>query len=378
MPNLKVLHLLSSPSAGGAEVFVKDMVLNSQRYGIDAGILFISSAENVGRASSYEKGFLFELKQENIPFFILPKNARRNIFHGYLTFKACIKEFLPDGIHSHLLMGIVYSALFCRRIPLIYTHHNSIIQTKPFIFRTLMACCNAHIGISKICAKFLQQYLLEQDKCTVIYNAIDNERLCAPEKNSNTAKHKLTLIAVGAISTQKNYLYMLEAVVTVKKVLANIFHLKIAGEGKLNEEKEILDYINTNDLSDTVELLGNRSDVPQLLVQSDVFLMSSAWEGLPIALIEAQLSGVPSLVTDVGGCKELLAITKGGIVVPVHDREKYANALEELICNAELRNSLSISALNNVSYFSIEYCLKKHKALYQKHISIQKVHHNEL
>lgn len=367
MSNIKVLHILSSPAAGGAEVFVKDMVLNSKSNGIDAAILFISAAKNVGRSQAYEKRFLRELQQSDIPFFILPRNARRNLFQGYLAFKSCIKSFNPDCIHAHLLVGIIYSFLLCHNIPRVYTHHSSVIKTRPFIFRAIMKCCHAHIGISKTCAQFLQQYLLAQDDCTVIYNALDIKRL-SPPNAKRTASDKLTLIAVGRISPEKNYLHMVQAIVKVKAVLTDHFCLKIVGEGKTHDKEQLLDYINTHDLSDMVELLGNRSDVPKLLAQSDIFLMSSAWEGLPIALLEAQFTGLPALVTDVGGCKELLNITKGGIVVAVNNIDLYAEELTKLIESRPKRESFSIAALNNISDFTIENCLKKHKKLYQKQL----------
>lgn len=365
MSNLKILHVLSSPAAGGAEVFVKDMVINSKESGIDAGVLFISDADNVGRSSAYQEQFLAELEQNNIPFFILPKNARRNIFQGYSAFKACIKSFRPHYIHAHLLAGIIYSFFFCPSIPRVYTHHSSVIKTRPFIFKAIMKRCNAHIGISNICAQFLQQYLPKQKSCTVIHNALDKKRLCTP-KNNNLTDEPLTLIAVGRISREKNYLHMLKAVVKVKKVFTAPFYLKIAGEGKETDKKQLREYINTHNLSDTVELLGNRSDVPNLLAQSDIFLMSSAWEGLPIALLEAQFSGLPALVTDVGGCKELLDITEGGIVVPVNNVDKYADTLLSLLSNSQLRDKLRSAAQLNMNDFSIEACLQKHKALYEK------------
>lgn len=370
MRNLKVLHILSSPSAGGAEVFVKDMVLNSRAKGIDAGVLFISSAENIGRSSSYQREFLSALTKEKIPFFILPKNARRNIFQGYSTFREFIKLFSPDCIHTHLLMGIVYSIFFCRQIPLVYTHHNSVIQTSTFIFKALMKCCDQHIGISQICAQFLERYLPQRKQCKVIYNAVDSNRLSSLEKIHNNTKNKLSLIAVGAISPQKNYQYMLEVMAEVKKVLPNKFTLKIAGEGSLHDKNKLLDFIKANDLTDTVELLGNRADIANLLAQSDVFLMTSSWEGLPIALLEAQISGLPSLVTDVGGCKELIDITNGGIVVQSNDIKKYTVELIELICNYPLRERLSMSALKKAHYFSINYCLQEHKKVYKEQVDI--------
>lgn len=364
MANVKVLHIISSPSAGGAEVFVKDMVLNSKKNGLDTAVLFVSDAKNVGRSSAYENSYLSELTAAGIPFFILPQNARRNVLQGRKAFKACIASFSPHCIHAHLLAGIIYSKLFCKRIPVIYTHHSSVIKTHPFIFKALMKKCHAHIGISKTCAQFLQQYLPQKSRCRLIYNALDSKRLLPVQKANKD--QNLSLLAVGRISKEKNYLHMLKAITEAKKALDIPFCLKIAGEGTSTEKALLIDYINAHDLDDNVILLGNRSDIPSLLAQTDIFLMSSAWEGLPIALLEAQFAGLPSLVTDVGGCSELLNITKGGLTTPVDDVGLYAQHLIALIKNKNLRDSLHIAALSNINEFSIDHCLIEHKKLYQE------------
>ena len=66
-------------------------------------------------------------------------------------------------------------------------------------------------------------------------------------------------------------------------------------------------------LERTIQLLGNRNDVPALLAHSQLFLMSSAYEGLPIALIEATMSGLPCVVTNVGGCREIIEKCQNGV-----------------------------------------------------------------
>ena len=90
-------------------------------------------------------------------------------------------------------------------------------------------------------------------------------------------------------------------------------------------EKLIIDL----DISSYIELLGNRTDIPDLLNKADLFVLSSKHEGLPTVLIEAMACETFVIATDCGGSAEILGDT--GILVPVHDSEVLAIALEKAI-----------------------------------------------
>jgi len=362
MTQLRVLHIISSPSAGGAEVFVKDMALNSNKCDMEAAILFISDSSSVGRSKSYEVSFLNELKNNNISYFILPKGARRNILTGRKAFKECIQRFNPTTIHSHLLSGIIYSYLYSRNINLIYTHHTSLIKTNTLIFKVLMKLCNNHISISEQCKKVFDRYL--RNPSSLIFNAIDEKRVQI-KTSENSSNSIVKLIAVGSIGPAKNYLLMLKSIQRVQNKLGNLFKLVIAGEGSKSDTDLLFEFVKKNKLSDVVEFLGNRSDIPRLLSQSDVFLMSSRREGLPIVLLEAQFTGLPAIVTDVGGCKEVINQTLGGLVVKPESEEALSDAIISLISDGSYRQKLSENALINSSIFSIKQCIENHKAQYQ-------------
>ena len=359
---MKVLHVIAVPGAGGAEVFVKDLLLNSRAAGIEARVLFTSDAKGIGRCPAYEEEFLKQLKENEIDFCVLPPKSTRRIWNGYKTFKSYVREFEPDCIHSHLQLGIIYAYLCCRKTPLAYTHHNSVLKSNPTVFKALLRCCNLHIAISALCADSLEKYLPRGRSWHVVYNAIDQTRL--KQRNGPFNKQPQLLLAVGALIPQKNYMLMLRCISIMKQKLGSCFLLRIAGEGYESVKIELQDYIRQHDLSDVVELLGNRSDVPDLMTQSDVFLMSSAWEGLPIALLEAQISGVPAVVTDVGGCKEVLDITGGGVAVEAENPDALASALIDILTNPQEQASYSKNALQHREFFSIANCLEKHRECY--------------
>ena len=94
--------------------------------------------------------------------------------------------------------------------------------------------------------------------------------------------------------------------------------------------------------------------------------MSSAWEGMPIALIEATLVGLPSVLTNVGGCAELLHETCSGLVVDDMSPEAYATALRRIVNDTELRESMAANARKYAGRYELETAVRAHVDLYHE------------
>jgi glycosyltransferase involved in cell wall biosynthesis len=92
--------------------------------------------------------------------------------------------------------------------------------------------------------------------------------------------------------------------------------------------------------------------------------MSSAWEGLPISLIEATASGLPFIATDVGGCRELAYLCGNGVIVPPGDAQALAGALTALVEDSGRRAALSKAAIAKAGKLSIEAAADEHLRLY--------------
>jgi glycosyltransferase involved in cell wall biosynthesis len=90
--------------------------------------------------------------------------------------------------------------------------------------------------------------------------------------------------------------------------------------------------------------LGDRRDVPELLQQSQVFILSTHYEGLPISILEAMRCGLPVIGSSVNGIPEEVEQGQTGFVVPPRDPEALANALDRILSSSELRISMGIAA----------------------------------
>jgi glycosyltransferase involved in cell wall biosynthesis len=96
-------------------------------------------------------------------------------------------------------------------------------------------------------------------------------------------------------------------------------------------------------LGERIELLGARSDVPELLCSSDVFVLSSRSEAFPISILEAMAAGLAVVATDVGGVAEAVVHGETGLLVPPGDPHALAEALDLLLRDPDLRRRLGSS-----------------------------------
>lgn len=135
-------------------------------------------------------------------------------------------------------------------------------------------------------------------------------------------------LAVGRVDASKDYANLLRAYAQLKGHPAQPV-LLIVGDGPLRAETE--ERIREAQLTDSVRLLGTRADVPDLMNAADAYVMSSAWEGLPMVLLEAAATGLPIVATDVGGNAQIVRQEETGELVPAGDSVALAAAMTRLM-----------------------------------------------
>jgi glycosyltransferase involved in cell wall biosynthesis len=367
---MRILHIISSLSAGGAEVYVRDLSTRMVHEGHDVCIAYISSAKEVNRCVEYETSFKRTLTEAGICFFEIGHKCRRWQWKGGASLSRILEKFKPDVIHSHLYYGLFFKALSLTSIPLVYTHHNQRLGKGRFLYPFFNKIVDRYVGISIECTKALET--VTSINVANIYNGVNIGRLKV-KCEYDYHKTNLEALAIGTLGEQKNFRLLICAcndLLVRRNDLTDRFMLKIAGEGP--QKKELHALINRLNLTANIKLLGNRQDVPQLLHGSDVFIMSSSWEGLPISLLEAMMTGLSVIVTDVGGCREVVESCFAGIVVPPQNIQALSEALEELIVDVEKRTVMGIRAKKNAQRFTIDHACEQHLDLYQALLSEKK------
>lgn len=357
---MKIAHFISAPASGGVEVFIKDLSISLTKSGVSVVIIFLSTAKDAGRDESFERKYLQELHSHGVDYFFIGNECRKNIIKGVYRLNKVIRDSNIDVLHSHMPYGVLFS-LF-KTVPLIYTHHSieaRLNKTTYFLFNLII---DKYVGISDACSESLKKSIGES--VTTIRNSVDINKF----NNFNRLRSKAdqyTILMVGRISEQKDYLTMIEAISKLPKRILDIIEVKVAGEGKEQYKAKLLELISEKKLEHKIKFIGNQSNIPKLMYEADFFMMSSRWEGLPIALIESVVSGLPSVVTNVGGCAEVVNQYNCGISVEPSNPDMLSRALVELVDNEKLITELSSNALKNSQEFNVEINKKKHIELYQ-------------
>jgi glycosyltransferase involved in cell wall biosynthesis len=140
--------------------------------------------------------------------------------------------------------------------------------------------------------------------------------------------------------------------------------LLIAGTGPLHGEVDRL--IKKLGIADKVQLLGFRSDIPELMNAADGYVMSSQWEGLPMVLLEAAATGLPIVATRAGGNDEVVVHRKSGVLVPSQDPFALATAMEQIIqMSAGQMISMRRAARQHVvANYSLDAIVSRWEAIY--------------
>ncbi len=125
---------------------------------------------------------------------------------------------------------------------------------------------------------------------------------------------------------------------------------------------------NELDLEDKVRFLGVRRDVPDLMNAADAYVMSSAWEGMPMVLLEAEACGLPVVATDVGGNSEVILNNKSGYIVPPGDSEALAAAIVKMMALSEAeRRAMGRAGRAHIeANYSLERVVDQWEELYRE------------
>lgn len=249
----------------------------------------------------------------------------------------------PDVLHTHLTYSNIIGSMMAwlTRTPIVATLHSIGIDERfraprtelaetfalRYLVHTIIACGPAVARHYQ--TKHTNKHII------VIPNAVDDGPQISPSER-DTLRKQLTgasdhpiVISVGRLVVQKGFEDLLNAFSVVHASHPNAF-LAIVGSDTTGDYEDILEQkIKDLCLSDNVKLLGWRTDVPSLLLASDIFVLASHWEGLPIAVLEAMTAGLPVLATDVSD--NAWAIDSAGVTVPPRRPEMLAEAMTKLL-----------------------------------------------
>lgn len=174
-----------------------------------------------------------------------------------------------------------------------------------------------------------------------------------------------TLVYVGELSDRKNQMFLLESLIKLKTQISN-FKVYLVGVGP-NESKYI-EYIKDNNLAPFVELMGYRSDIPEIMASADIVISTSRQEGLPVNVMEAMSTGIPLIVTNCRGNVDLVRDGINGFVVQLDDVDQLVDKIKYLWSCEETRQNFSKASLEEVEKYSMKNVSKLMFEIYSEYI----------
>ena len=197
-------------------------------------------------------------------------------------------------------------------------------------------------------ADYAQWAGIEASRIHVVPNAVDVDALTARAPSVSTqlrrrlglAADTPVILGVFRLSEEKRPMLFVETVATVLARVPRVRAL-IVGLGPL--ESAVRQRIEELKIGSSVQLLGRRDDVPELMAISSLLLLTSSLEGMPNVVLEAQAAGIPVVASNVGAVSDCIIDGQTGYVVGPDDREGFALRCTQLIENHELRRKLGAS-----------------------------------
>src|ERR1700722_5586021 len=294
-----------------------------------------------------------------------------------LGLRKIIQDFRPDVVHSHM----VHANLLARVTRLIFsmpalisTAHN---MTEGRRWTEIAYRVTDSIGdlTTIICKAAAERYVkvgsVPLERLKVLVNGLPVEQL-RPDPTSRAAMRRrlgiegeFVWLAVGRFEPPKDYANLINAFAQVR---SDRSVLLIAGDGPLRPDMEKL--ASELNISLGVRFLGVRKDIPALMSAADGYVMSSAWEGLPMVLLEAAASGLPIVATNVGGNGEVVRDGISGYLVPPSDSNALALTLQQVEQTPRLgRITMGLAGRDFVvTYYSISSVLDEWESIYRAFI----------
>jgi len=341
---MRISFIIDQMRTGGAERVIANLSNQFVSQGHNVSVIMLNENAEQSYYPVDSRVHLIPVKREY---------RKNNPIKKILLLRHCIRSARPEIIISflHHINVYAYFASLGLRIPHIVSERNDprlspkrvlIRLLRNFVFNSVDGCVFQTGGAKSFFSARLQE------KSEIIPNPV----VLMYEPTDHFEREK-KITAAGRLVPQKNYGMMLRAFYAFSEKYPD-FKLVICGEGSARSSVE--DLIRELELESRVKLLGQVANPHEIMHNSVAFALSSDYEGMPNALLEAMALGVPSVSSDCpcGGPSDLIKNRENGILVPVGDADAMAAAFESLATDAELSERLSTNAKSLRTIYSVE------------------------
>lgn len=372
---MRIAYVLNSLGRGGAERMALAVADRTARRGHAVSLLVLGAK-------------LVDEWPTRLPAVYLDASASpQGLLRALAGGRRFLREFQPDLLHSHSFHANIFARLLAwpsTRVRAISTIHNVCEggRVRMTAYRLTDPLASSTVAVSQAAAdRFVRLKAIAPQKCRVIPNGIDAKEFAPDLTRRNETRRAMEAgssfvwLAVGRLVPAKDFPNLLGAFERVRAVHPGA-QLWIAGasmhEVMKRSEDGVLPLENAaheHRVTDNVHWLGLWREMPAIYDAADAFVLSSAWEGMPLAVAEAMAMGKPVVATDVGGTRELVG--DAGALVPARSSAALATAMIAMMDRpAEARASLGRCARARMaSQFNIDARADEWEALYRSVIT---------
>jgi glycosyltransferase involved in cell wall biosynthesis len=354
-PRVRVLWVTTGLGRGGAERLLVDTVTRLDRDRFDVSVAYVLPWKDALRP---------ELEAAGIPVVCVGVGRPPYDPRWIARLTTLVRRGGWDIVHTHAPLPATVVRLAARSsTALLHTEHNTWPRYRQptRALNALTIRRNRHVfAVSESVASSITRGDVE-----VLVQGLppaadrDPDARAAARLLLGSSGERPVVGTVGNLVPKKDHRTLLDAVDRVARA-GTPLDVAVIGGGPLHDELTEL----AAGSAANVRLLGSRDDVPALLPGLDLFVLSSRFEGLPIAMLEAMAAGVPVVATDVGGIPEVLAGERGGVLVPAADPAALASAISSLLGDDARRAALGAAARQRAGDFDLQHAIDRTAAVY--------------
>jgi glycosyltransferase involved in cell wall biosynthesis len=356
--NIRVLHVIGRFNVGGTANYLLSLSPKLSKEGVETLLA-------VGRVQS---GEVEESRLEDIAFRRIESLGRRidpiKDFHAFLSLRKVVREFNPDIIHTHTFKAGLLARVMFIRIPKVHTFHGHLftdpeftkfeVKLIAFAERVLAMFTDSFITTGQnVGVELAERKVIKLEDFTSIPGEVISEKeVSRMESRENFGlDSEFTILWVARLAPVKNARLLLE----IASRMPDLIFL-VAGDGP---ESEIIKSISPPN----VRILGF-VEARKLLSSGDLFVSTSLNEGFPLAILQAQLAGLPVIAVDVGAVNEIVIHGLTGFLTQP-DAKEMERRIRQLYLDSELRNSMGKFAKKNARIRNSQNEMgKKHVEVY--------------
>ncbi|MCJ8166881.1 glycosyltransferase family 4 protein [Pontibacter sp. E15-1] len=364
---MRVLHLVSEKTWRGGEQQVAYLIEELTRQGIGC---YVACRKNTP--------FEAHCQQWKLPYIALPYANEFDLGTAQKIKQYCQQQQI-DLVHAHSGHAhaiSVWSYLLGNRRPIILSRRvdfpvkDNALSRYKYNFGGIKRIICVSDKIKEVVSRSLKR----PEVCVTVHSGIDMSRFAASNRQQNLHRaynlppQQKLIGNVSAIAPHKDYFTFVDTAALLLQQRTDLTFF-IIGDGPLRRQVEA--YVQEKGLQESIIFTGFREDVPQLMPELDVLLVTSETEGLGTTILDAFACRTAVVATAAGGIPEIVLHEKTGLLAAVKDAPALASHLQRLLSDATLRESLTEQAYKMALTFSKEQTALKTAAVYKEVLGVR-------